>query len=123
MVSVVPERLSARAVPGWAVDGVTVAARSDLGWVEGCGCVALDSERWVHKWADARAVTFSMAAVARSVVVMQQVLGEKSQDVAFQSKRRGKASTIYIVGVRAKNHGRTLYCQLGLNLNRPPVPR
>ena len=74
VVSVVPGRLSAREVPGWAVDGVGVAAGSDPGWVEGYGCAVPDSAR------RARTVMFSMAVVARSVVVAKQVLGDKAQE-------------------------------------------
>ena len=58
--------------------------------------------------ADSRAVTFSMAAVARSVVVTKQVLGGKAQDVACRASDGGKQRLcIYMVGVRAKNHSHT----------------
>ena len=39
----VPGRPSARADPGWTVGGVAVAAGSDPGWVEDCGCAVPDS--------------------------------------------------------------------------------
>ena len=121
MVSVVPGRPSARAAPGWAVDGVAVAAGSDPGWVEDCGCAVSDLARQACRRADSRMVTFSMAA--RSVVVTKQVLGEKAQDVACRSSYGGEATTIYMVGVCAKSHGHTRDCQPGLTLNRPTVPR
>ena len=122
VVSVVPGRPSARAAPDWAVDGVAVAARSDPSWAEDCGCAVPDSARRARRRADSRTVTFSMAAVARSVVT-KQVLGEKAQDVTCRTSDGGKATTIYRVGVRAKSHGHTRDCQPGLTLNRPPVPR
>ena len=80
VVSVVPGRPSARAAPDWAVDGVAVVAGSDPSWVGDCGCAVPDSARRARRRADSRTVTFSMAAVARSVVVTKQVLGEKAQE-------------------------------------------
>ena len=86
-MSVVPGRPSARTAPGWAVDGVAVAAGSDPGWVEDCGCAVPDSVRRAHRQADSLTVTFSMV---RSVVVTKQVLGEKAQHVACRTSDGGK---------------------------------
>ena len=61
----VPGRPSARADPGWAVGGVAVAAGSNPGWVEDCGCAVPDSARRARRRADSRTVTFSMETVAQ----------------------------------------------------------
>ena len=58
-------RPSARADPGWTVGGVAVAAGSDSGWVEDCGCAVPDSMRRARRRADSRMVTFSMETVAQ----------------------------------------------------------
>ena len=123
VVSVVPGRPSARAAPGWAVDGVAVAAGSDPGWVEDCGCAVSDSARRARRRADSRTVTFSMAA--RSVVVTKQVLGRK-----HKMSRAGQASggsNDYIHGrcvcQEPRPHTRLPTRSPGLTLNRPPVPR
>ena len=45
--------------------GVAVAAGSDPGWVEDCGCAVPDSARRARRRADSRTVTFSMETVAQ----------------------------------------------------------
>ena len=61
----IPGRPSARADPGWTVGGVAVAAGSDPGWVEDCGCAVPDSARRARRRADSRTVTFSIETVAQ----------------------------------------------------------
>ena len=89
--------------PGWTVDGVAVAvaARSDPGCVEACGCAESDSAaRRARRRAHGQSRSpWQWWAKSRFL--------EKAQGVACRASDGGKAPTIYMIGARAKNHGHT----------------